>query len=77
MEERITITTEYMTLGQMLKETAMISSGGEAKWFLNDIPVFINDENERETRRGRKLYPGDQILVDSQSTILIEASKAP
>lgn len=77
MEERITITTEYMTLGQMLKETAMISSGGEAKWFLKDIPVFVNDEKERETRRGRKLYPGDQVLVDSQSTILIEAEKAP
>lgn len=74
MEERIAIKTEYMTLGQVLKETAMISSGGEAKWFLKDIPVFVNDEEEPETRRGRKLYPGDQIIVDGQSTILIEAA---
>ncbi|ADH97555.1 S4 domain-containing protein YaaA [Salisediminibacterium selenitireducens] len=73
MEERVTISTEYMTLGQVLKEVAAIGSGGQAKWFLKDIPVFINDEEEPETRRGRKLYPGDTVDIDGQTTVLIEA----
>lgn len=58
------ITTEYITLQQFLKIENFISSGGEAKYYLQDNNVYVN--NELENRRGRKLYPGYIILVEEQ-----------
>ena len=59
--EQIAITTEYITLGQLLKITNVISSGGEAKWFLAENTVSVDGESE--SRRGRKLYKGMTIKV--------------
>ena len=60
MDERvIEITTEYVTLGQVLKITDIIQSGGMAKWYLSEYFVYVNDEEEQ--RRGRKLREGDVI----------------
>ncbi len=53
MKMQIPLETEYMTLGQMLKEVSVISSGGQAKWYLAEHTVFVD---EPENRRGRKLY---------------------
>ncbi|MBR6072112.1 MAG: S4 domain-containing protein YaaA [Acholeplasmatales bacterium] len=55
------ITTEYITLQQLLKIENVISSGGEAKYFLAENEVFVN--GEKENRRGKKLYPGDIVKV--------------
>ena len=57
--EKIKIDTEYITLGQFLKMVNIISSGGEAKWFLAENTVLVN--NELESRSGRKLYK-DMII---------------
>lgn len=51
----------YITLGVLLKVTKVISTGGEAKFFLNENEVLVN--GEKENRRGRKLYPGDKVEV--------------
>lgn len=59
--EQIAITTEYITLGQLLKITNVISSGGEAKWFLAENTVLV--DGKFESRRGRKLYKGMTIKV--------------
>lgn len=58
------ITTEYITLQQFLKIENFISSGGEAKYYLQDNKVYVNDE--LENRRGRKLYPGYIVVVEKQ-----------
>ncbi len=52
---------EYVTLSQFLKEESIISSGGQAKWFLQENPVILN--GEKENRRGKKIRPGDQVEV--------------
>ncbi|KLD59699.1 hypothetical protein WP50_16220 [Lactiplantibacillus plantarum] len=44
MKQPIDIKTPYMTLGQLLKETAIIGSGGQAKWFLKETTVLVNGE---------------------------------
>ena len=62
------ITTPYITLQQLLKIENIISSGGEAKYFLSSNTVFVN--NEEENRRGRKLYPKDVIKVNKQEFII-------
>jgi ribosome-associated protein len=59
--KEIGIETEFITLGQLLKMTDTISSGGMAKWFLSEHEVFVN--GEPEDRRGRKLRPEDQISI--------------
>lgn len=62
------ITTPYITLQQLLKIEDIISSGGEAKYYLSENPVLVNGESEN--RRGRKIYPKDVIKVDNQEFII-------
>ena len=67
--KKISITTEYITLGQFLKLADLISTGGEAKFFLSsDVSILINNEEDR--RRGRKLRPGDVIQVEKEKFII-------
>ncbi|MGC4378760.1 S4 domain-containing protein YaaA [Fictibacillus sp. Mic-4] len=57
----VKITTEYITLQQLLKEVDVLSTGGMVKWYLREHDVYVN--GEREERRGRKLYDGDVIAI--------------
>jgi S4 domain protein YaaA len=66
--EEIKITTEFIKLGQLLKLTHIISSGGEEKIYVATIKIVVN--NELENRRGRKLYPGDVIEVENRTFVI-------
>ena len=70
MEEEILIndSKEFITLNEFLKLVNIISTGGQAKWYLQENEVYVNDE--LESRRGRKLYPGMKVRVEG-STFLI------
>ncbi|MEK3951867.1 MULTISPECIES: S4 domain-containing protein YaaA [Psychrobacillus] len=59
--EEIRFDSEYITLGQLLKMTDTISSGGMAKWFLSEHEVFVNGEVDQ--RRGRKLRHNDVVNI--------------
>lgn len=59
---KIKIETEFITLGQFLKLANIIASGGEAKFAVKELSIFVNDE--AENRRGKKLYPGYKITVE-------------
>lgn len=61
---KITITTEYITLGQFLKLARIIQNGGDAKIFLLTTSVYVNGELEQ--RRGRKLRPADVVKVSGK-----------
>jgi len=50
-----------MTLGQALKASNVVGSGGEAKVLIQGGEVRVN--GELETRRGRKLEKGDVVEV--------------
>lgn len=52
-------------LDQFLKWVAVVSTGGEAKLLIQDGEVQVN--GTVETRRGRKLVPGDVVRVRGQS----------
>ncbi|HEY8444902.1 MAG TPA: S4 domain-containing protein YaaA [Bacilli bacterium] len=60
----IKISTEYITLGQLLKLTREIQNGAEAKYYLQEKRVLVNDEEEN--RRGRKLYKGDIVITEKE-----------
>lgn len=66
----ITISTEYITLGQFLKLADCISTGGQAKSFVQETAIAVNDEPEN--RRGRKLYAGDRVAVAGCGTFIVE-----
>lgn len=59
--EEIEIKGEYLKLEQLLKIVNLVSSGGEAKFFLINNKILIN--NELDQRRGRKLYKGDVVKI--------------
>ncbi|HNZ77982.1 MAG TPA: S4 domain-containing protein YaaA [Bacilli bacterium] len=65
---KITIKTEYITLGQFLKYVGVIDSGSQAKAFLQDQIVLVNGEAEQ--RRGRKLYNGFAVIVDKKKFLI-------
>lgn len=69
MATEVFINTPYITLGQLLKEENVISSGGQAKWFLRETDVLVN--NEHDDRRGRKLYPNDEVLVPQVGSFIV------
>lgn len=53
-----------ITLGQALKASDVVGSGGEAKVLIQAGEVLVN--GEVETRRGRKLVPGDVVEVGDE-----------
>ena len=59
---------EFITLQALLQITNIISTGGMAKMFLAEEKVMVN--GELENRRGRKLYPGDQVAVLGKTFVI-------
>ena len=55
----VAIRTETIRLQDFLKFCSAVGSGGEAKICIQDGAVLVNGETE--TRRGRKLRPGDTV----------------
>lgn len=56
----ITISTDFVTLGQLLKIADLIGSGGEAKSFLASHEILVDGVSDN--RRGRKLR--DEMVVE-------------
>jgi len=66
---KIEINTEVIKLDAFLKWAAIASSGAEAKLYIQDGLVTVNDEVC--TQRGKKLKVGDIIgFEDSQFEII-------
>ncbi len=67
--ETVSITTEYITLGQMMKLANIASSGGDIKALLASVHITVDETPEN--RRGRKLYPGMVIHIDTVGSFKI------
>lgn len=59
--ENIKITTEYIKLDQLLKFSGIAENGAVAKEMILDEIVSVN--GEVCTMRGKKLRPGDSVLI--------------
>ena len=62
--EIIKLRDEYIKLVQALKAAGLIETGAMAKDVITEGLVLVN--GEIETRRGRKLYDGDEIIFDGE-----------
>jgi ribosome-associated protein len=65
------IETGYIKLDSFLKMINAVSSGGEAKIVIAEGEIMAN--GEVETRRGRKLYPGDRVTFENNEYKVIAA----
>lgn len=61
---------EFIKLGQLLKKADMVSSGVEAKEIIQEGEVLVN--GEKELRRGRKLYSGDEVTFSGETVKIIK-----
>lgn len=68
----VPISEDFITLGRLLKHINVISSGGMAKWYLSEHVVFV--DNEKEDRRGRKIYPGMTVEIPNEGAFLIQSN---
>lgn len=68
--EIIKIKTPFIQLQQLLKFADVVEEGADAKILIQEGYVALNGETE--TRRGKKIYPGDEveILYDGQKISL-------
>lgn len=62
------ISTDYIKLDSFLKGVNVVGSGGEAKIIITEGQVMVN--GEQETRRGRKLYPGDRVALGGHEFVV-------
>lgn len=61
----ISIGGDMIRLGQFLKYSGLLDSGGDAKEVIIDGYVTVNDEIER--RRGRQLHDGDLVRFEGRT----------
>lgn len=68
-EQIVHISTEYITLDAFLKWVGVAGTGGHAKTLIASNVVKVNGETE--SRRGRKLRPGDSVALTGAGQWLI------
>ncbi len=61
-------TANQIKLDQYLKLVGLAQTGGQAKLMIQGGEVKVN--STVEVRRGRKLVPGDRVLVDDKTFIV-------
>ena len=66
--EEIAINTEFIKLDQLLKWANLTGSGVEAKMFIQNGEVKVNDAVE--TRRGKKIYDGDVVEFAGEKIVI-------
>ena len=66
--KEVTINTEFIKLDQLLKWANFTGSGVEAKMFILNGEVKVNDAVE--TRRGKKIYDGDVVEFAGEKIVI-------
>lgn len=71
----VPIRDESIRLGQFLKLADLIESGSEAKELMIQGSVSVN--GEVETRRGRRLVPGDVVELAGAAARVATSKREP
>lgn len=64
----VVIHTEFIKLEAALKLANAVESGGMAKAVIQEEEVLVN--GQICTMRGKKLYPGDEIVFDHKTYLI-------
>ena len=68
--EKVTIKTEFIKLGQVIKLASLVGQGSDVKILIAEGLVKVN--GEVATQRGKKIYPGDVVEVDDMWSVMVE-----
>lgn len=71
--KEIKINTKSIKLGQFLKFSGVISTGGEVKYFLENNDVFVNKKPVNS--RGKQLFDKDIIEINNQQFIIVSQNE--
>ncbi|RYD76044.1 MAG: RNA-binding S4 domain-containing protein [Verrucomicrobiaceae bacterium] len=66
--QTITLDVLPIELSALLKFAGVAESGGEAKHMIREGLVAVN--GEVELRKGRKLHPGDRVVIGQQTLVV-------
>ena len=69
--DKVTINTEFIKLGQLLKFASIVGNGSDAKMLIADGIVKVN--GVVVTERGKKIHPGDVVEVEGMGSVEVEA----
>jgi ribosome-associated protein len=69
--EDVEVAGDVIALGQLLKFSGVVATGGEARVLLEEGRVLVN--GEPEGRRGRKLRDGDVVQVEGAGELRVVA----
>ena len=69
----IEIRDEFIKLGQAMKLSGLADDGVQAKIAIQNGEVLVN--GEVETRRGKKLVPGDRFTFDGTEVLVSSSQK--
>lgn len=72
---RVFIRTATITLEGFLKWSRAMATGGQAKHLIQSGFVKVNGETE--TRRSRKLYPGDVVELPEGERMMVCRQEEP
>ena len=64
----VKIESEFIKLEQFLKFASIAQTGGMVKELIKESMVKVN--GEIETRRGKKLYPGDEVEFEGEKYVV-------
>lgn len=67
------ISGEFIKLDALLKFAALVQTGGEAKFFIQEGAVTVN--GEVCTQRGKKIRPGDVVYFNNAAIEVFSAGK--
>ena len=67
--DTITIHTEFIKLGQLLKLASFVSQGSDAKLLIENGEVSVN--GEKVYQRGQKIYPGDTVTLSGEGSVKV------
>ncbi|MCP4336910.1 MAG: RNA-binding S4 domain-containing protein [Mycoplasma sp.] len=66
---KIEIKGEFIKLGQLLKKIGKISTGGQAKDFIERNKITIN--GKKPEGRGSKIKPKDTLWIEEQVYLIV------
>ena len=67
---KVVLRDEFIKLGQALKAAGLAQTGSMAKDVIQNGEVLVN--GEVETRRGRKLYNGDEVVFAGETVTIVK-----
>jgi len=66
----VCLSSESITLGQLLKYAGIVETGGQAKDLIQSERIWVN--GIETDKRGQKIYTGDEVAIGYSMVIKVK-----